>query len=455
MNILIMILLVSLLILVHELGHFAAARMCGVKVARFGFGMPFGPELKLFKWGDTEFYLHAFLLGGYVSFEDDVVDKEDENFDKTAPWLYENKTIGQKLFIVSAGVIMNILFAIFLVIASAIYFQKLPTQNQNIYVNGFIEKPDSNIQQFNIQKGDKFKKINGNKIENMYQLVFYTKNSKLFDDYAQKDLYEKNLEQLKKINPNIKEEILKGTKIILPRTIAENPLNVNKDVLKGLEKYKKDGIKLDENQIKLRNEIYSKKEIVLKENTTLNNLALALSDTYKPMNMVFLRGDKEINISVVLGKDGLLGTLLTIEDIFCETKTAKDVIVKSFDYLYSTTSTMLYSLWQLFAGKVNASDMHGVIAIVKVGGDIIAQKGMLNGILLTAMISINLAIMNFLPIPALDGGHVAFLIFEKITGRKPSEKAIEKINNFFFALLIALMFVICYNDVLALVTKKF
>ncbi|MBQ2984249.1 MAG: RIP metalloprotease RseP [Candidatus Gastranaerophilales bacterium] len=455
MNILIMILLVSLLILVHELGHFMAARMCGVKVARFGFGMPFGPELKLFKWGDTEFYLHAFLLGGYVSFEDDVVDKEDENYDEKAPYLYENKTIAQKLFIVSAGVLMNILFAIFLVISSAIFFQKLPTPNQNIYVNGFIEKPNSNIQIFDIKKGDKFEKINGNKIENLYQLVFYTKNSKLFDDYAQKDLYEKNLEQLKKLNPKLNETILKDTKVLLPKAKPENTLTVNQDVLKGLEKYKKDGIKLNENQIKLRNEIYSKSEIVLKEETSLSDLALALSDTYKPMEMVFLRGEKEINITVKVGKDGLLGTLLIVEDIFCETKTAKDIVVKSFDYLYSTTSTMLYSLWQLFAGKVNASDMHGVIAIVKVGGDIIAQKGMLNGILLTAMISINLAIMNFLPIPALDGGHIAFLIFEKITGRKPSQKAIEKINNFFFILLITLMLLICYNDVMALVTKKF
>ena len=101
------------------------------------------------------------------------------------------------------------------------------------------------------------------------------------------------------------------------------------------------------------------------------------------------------------------------------------------------------------------SDMHGVIAVVKVGGDVIASKGMLNGILLTAMISVNLAIMNFLPIPALDGGHVMFLAIEKITGRKPTKEMAEKINNFFFMLLIILMVAICYNDIFALITKKF
>ena len=71
------------------------------------------------------------------------------------------------------------------------------------------------------------------------------------------------------------------------------------------------------------------------------------------------------------------------------------------------------------------------------------------------MISINLAIMNLLPIPALDGGHIMFLIIEGLTGKKPSKELGEKINNFFFILLIILMISICYNDIFALVTKKF
>ena len=151
----------------------------------------------------------------------------------------------------------------------------------------------------------------------------------------------------------------------------------------------------------------------------------------------------------------MLGVMLNLEDVYVETKTPKQVVVKSLDYIYTTTTTMLYSLWQLICGKVSASDMHGVIAVVKVGGDIIASKGMLNGILLTAMISINLAIMNFLPIPALDGGHVMFLVIEKLTGKKPGKEVAEKIKNFFFMLLIILMIAICYNDIFALITKKF
>ena len=473
-----MILLISLLVLVHEFGHYIAARMFGVRVARFGIGMPIGPSWKLFTFQKTDFYIHACLFGGYVSFIDDLESEQNntekqnsnqeekenkeekkeeiETIPEDSPERYENKTIAQKLIIVSAGVVMNVVFAFILVFFCAIYYHKLPTPYQNLYVEKCMEKTISNIKDFDIKKGDQFSKINSLKIDSFYKLTFLTKNSKLFDDYASKELYEINLEKLKELNPNIKDEIPENTEVLLPEALPEKPLSVNDNVLVGLEKYKKDGIELTKEQIELRDEIYSKKSYIAKATTSLNDIALALSDTYKPMSIVFLRNGKEFTIdNVKVGKEGLLGVMLRFEEINAETKTFKQIIVNSYNYIYTTTKTMLFSLWQLIAGKVSAGDMHGVIAVVKVGGDIIATKGMLNGILLTAMISINLAIMNFLPIPALDGGHVFFLIIEKLTGKKPGKELGEKINNFFFILLILLMIAICYNDIFALVTKKF
>ena len=466
MNQIIMILLISLLILVHEAGHFFAAKLCGIRVTRFGIGMPIGPSWKLFKWGHTVFYIHAFLFGGYVSFADDEEnfqkDDKKNDIDKSeilpsdSPELYENKTIIQKLFVVSAGVLMNIVFAIILVIFCATFYQKLPTSSQNLYVEGFANNKTSNVEEIGIQKGDKILKVNENKINSLYQLTLFAKNSKVFDGYAQEDLINKNLEQLKKLNPQIKNEISKNQKIILPKTLSEKPLELNKNILEGLERYKKDGIELSQNQINLRNKIYSKKSFVSDNTYTLEDIALALSDTYKPLSVTVLRDNKEINFNnIKVEKEGAFGIMLKIEEIFSETKTPKAIITKSFDYLYSTTAIMLKGLWQLITGKVSASDMHGVIAVIKIGGDIIASKGLLNGILLTAMISINLAIMNFLPIPALDGGHVMFLLIETITGKKPDKELGEKITNFFFILLIILMIAICYNDIFALITKKF
>ena len=465
MNQIIMILLISLLVLVHEAGHFFAARMCGIRVTRFGIGMPIGPSWKLFKWGHTVFYLHAFLFGGYVSFPDDELEKqedkttqeqtEEEQEEIPQDELYENKTIGQKLFVVSAGVIMNVIFAFFLVIFAASVYGELPTSTQNLYVNSFSANETSNAKTVGLIKGDKILKVNDIEVKSFYQLTFFAKNSKLFDNYAQNDLIEKNLEQLKKINPSIKDELKKGEVIILPKIMPENPLKVSSDMLIGLEKYQKDGTPLNQAQISLRDNIYNKNKVTLTSDCSINDLAMALSDTYKPVKITVLRDNKEVSFeNIIVQKEGLFGIMLNIEEIFVETKTIKDIVIKSYDYLYETTATMLKGLWQLFTGKVSMSDMHGVIAVVKVGGDIIASKGLLNGLLLTAMISMNLAIMNFLPIPALDGGHVAFLLIEKITGRKPSKEAGEKITNFFFMLLILLMVAICYNDIFALITKK-
>lgn len=478
MSQLIMLILISLLILVHEMGHFIAARIFGVRVERFGIGMPIGPSWKLFTLGKTDFYLHSFLFGGYVAFIDDdmLSDKKEKNEENNeddkkkeekeekeiipedSPERYENKTILQKLIIVSAGVIMNVVFAVILVIFCAIFFHKLPTSSQNIIVNGFSSKVTSDIQQFDIKKGDKISEINGNKINTFYQLTFYVKNSKLFDNYAEESLIKQNTEELKKINPSIdfNSEIKEGTVVSLPSLKEEPALNVNNNILKGLEKYKKSGTELTKNQIELRNKIYGKKSYKVENPITLNDLAYSLSDTYKPLDITFLRNNQEIKANnVKVGKEGLLGITLNLEDVYTQTETPKQIIVKSVDYIYTTTTTMLYALWQLVCGKVSASDMHGVIAVIKVGGDVIASKGMLDGILLTAMISINLAIMNFLPIPALDGGHVMFLIIEKLTGKKPEKELAEKINNFFFVLLIILMVAICYNDIFALITKKF
>jgi len=103
---------------------------------------------------------------------------------------------------------------------------------------------------------------------------------------------------------------------------------------------------------------------------------------------------------------------------------------------------------------VPLKDLHGIVAITKVGGDIINNSGIFYGLLLTAIISMDLAIVNFLPIPALDGGHVLFLIIEKIRGKRVPDKVIETIANISFFILIGLMVFVIFNDIYALITQK-
>src|ERR1035437_7417981 len=101
MHIFTMLFLISILVLVHELGHFGVARLVGAKPERFGFGLPFGPTLYERKWGDTTICVHALLLGGYVSFPDDDPDSEIPKDDSRR---LSNKSVWQRFLIISAGV---------------------------------------------------------------------------------------------------------------------------------------------------------------------------------------------------------------------------------------------------------------------------------------------------------------------------------------------------------------
>ena len=455
-----MIALISLLVLVHEWGHYIAARLFGVRVTKFGFGMPIGPVLFKTKKGDLEILVHACLLGGYVSFPED---EETENSEPLLPpdskERFKNQPPLKQAIIVTAGVIMNVVFAFFLIVLAATIFHKLPTGKSEIYINevikdGYIQKTMPN----KLKANDKIVSVNGIDIDSAYSFIFLVKNSKLYDNKVDKEIINKKLDEFLKLNPKIKKnEIIKeGTRIILPAKTPENKLVVNEHVLKGLEKYKDNEIQLSEDEIKLRNEIFNRYTYVLTKDSFALEIATALADYYKPLDIVIERDGKQIEIkNVVAGEEGTLGVKLSTKEIYTETKTPSQILFHSAKYMVNSTKLMLIGLIQLVTGKIPINEMHGIIAITKIGSDIIEHQGMLNGLLLTAIISIDLAIINLLPIPALDGGHLMFIILEKIMGRPLDEKIVENISRFFFALLIALMIFVVFNDIFALITKKF
>ena len=183
-------------------------------------------------------------------------------------------------------------------------------------------------------------------------------------------------------------------------------------------------------------------------------MAIAVSDGKHPINFTVIRNGETINLNPIYPDEkGLIGIGLTSNQKMIETKTIGSVIINSNKYLWDNTYTMMYSLGQLFTGNIPLKDMHGVVAITKIGGDMIQKAGKSSGILLAALISMNLAILNILPIPALDGGHLMFLLAEKITGRPIEEKVIEKISSIFFTLLIILMIFVLFNDITLIIGK--
>ena len=455
MSIIIMLLLLSVLVLVHELGHFLAARFFKIKVEKFGFGLPIGPTLYETQWGDTKILIHAFLLGGYVAFPDD---EKDCDLDKDSPERFSNKPVYQRAIVISAGVFANIVCAFAFVFLTAALWGSLPSGKYDIYVNDIIAPKTENIWKSGIQNKDKIVKINDSKINNTYSLLKFIQLSKTDDGKIDGSAAIDNFIELKKLNPALlKDEIVpKDVAVKLPEAKFEAPVKMDEKVLKGMKKYKNSWVSLTSSQQKLRDELKGKSMYVSDGKHTLNDIAYAISDNSRPVHIQVERGGKIINLAPILtNKKGLIGIKLEAKELLIPTKNIQSVLTTGTRYLYDNTYMLLYGLYQIFTGQIPLKDLHGIIAITKVGGDIIDTSGIFSGLLLIAIISMDLAIVNFLPIPALDGGHIMFLILEKLRGKPVNEAIIEKIGNASFLFLIALMVFVIFNDIFGLITKKF
>lgn len=456
MSVIIMILLIGLLILVHELGHLGAALLFKVKVDKFGIGLPIGPTLWEKKVGNITLVVHAFLFGGYVSFPDD---DKDSDLPKNSPDRLMNKPVWQRAIIFSAGVIANVICAYVLVLLTAVLWHNMPSGKFDIYVNDIVAPKEASVWTSGLKKGDKIIEINGSEINSKYGLNLYALYSASFDGKTSKVLPEQNYEQLKKLNPAFQEDeiIPKGLIVKIPAQIQkEEKIKLSKNVLNAIELYKPDEVKLSENQIKLRDKIQDKKFVETDGTFTLKDLAFALSDTQKPLDIKVLRNNEIVALKTVYSdKEGLIGITIDRKEKLIHITGVKSAFSASYNYLYNETKSMLIVLKQLFTGKIPLKNMHGVVLITKMGGDIISSEGIFYGILLTAVISMNLAILNILPIPALDGGHLLFLLIEKIQGKPVDEEISNKIMTVFFSLLILLLVFVLFNDIYVLVKPLF
>lgn len=264
---------------------------------------------------------------------------------------------------------------------------------------------------------------------------------------------------MKAINPAFKEnEIIDSGLIVkIPNNLEqEKRVELNQNILNTVELYKPNEIKLSEKQIKLRDELRGKNYIEADGTFSLKDIAYAVSDTQKPIDIKVLRDGKEVNLNTVYaGSDGLIGINLDRREILIPVTGVKSAFKTSYNYLYNETKSMVIVLKQLFTGKIPLKNMHGVVLITKMGGDIISSEGIFYGILLTAVISMNLALLNILPIPALDGGHLVFLLIEKIMGKPVDEEIANKVMTVFFVLLIALLVFVLFNDIYVLVKPLF
>lgn len=423
----------SLLILLHEFGHFFFARVFKTRVEKFylffDFMFPF-PNLLNFsllkkKKGDTEYGLGWFPLGGYVK----IAGMVDESMDKEAmklppqPWEYRSKKAYQRLFIMLGGIIMNVLtaMAIYAFIFGAWGEEYLPTENVTYGI-----AVDSTAESIGLRDGDKIVSVAGKKVERFSKIVteIIFEEAKTIQVIRDGQPVEINIPE-GTIHSIIKKQRNTFISPRMPFTVAE--------VSKKSEAEKM-GLQAGDSIVAVNGtpvRFFDEFEDLKKANTG------------KPIEVTVFRGNDTKTLSGIVPETGILGFQRKLDlSRYYKTETIKygffAAMGKGFTYTFDQVGNYWRQLKLLFTSKeIKASEsLGGLVSFGKLFSPVFDWQDFL---MLTAFVSIILAVMNLLPIPGLDGGYVIFLLFEMISGRKVSDRVMERATTFGLVLLLGLM----------------
>jgi regulator of sigma E protease len=435
-----LILSLSILVILHEFGHFMFARLFKTRVEKFY--LFFDPWFSLFKVkkGETEYGVGWLPLGGYVKISGMI----DESMDKEAmklppqPWEFRSKTAWQRLLIMLGGVLMNFIFALIIYIGVLFAWGEsyLPTEN----VKYGIAVSETG-KQIGFQNGDKILSVENQKVENFSSII-----PTIVLDNAKSVQVERNGQ---KIDVEISDAdlavLLKNKSVIAPRT----PFEIKVSKLEKESPAQKAGLE--------------KEDVFVGADSLKFTYYDEFTDylaTKKEQKVILqlLRGgnpiEKEVNVNPE-GKIGFYAAYLN-PDIF-EYKTIEygffESIPAGIKKGLQTTTGYLKQFRLFFNKEAKAYESLGGFATI--GSIFPGTWDWYSFWNMTAFISIILAIMNLLPIPALDGGHVMFLIGEIITGRKPGEKFLEYAQIAGMILLLALVLYANANDIIKMINGTF
>ena len=332
-SILITLLIFAVIILIHEGGHFTAAKLCGVKVNEFSIGM--GPSLFHFGKGETRYSLRLFPIGGYVSMEGE----DDSSSD---PRAFCAQPVWKRIIIVCAGAIMNLILGFVIVLALTAPKEKLASTTVSQFIDG------ASTQSTGLREGDQILSINGRSIWVESDIIY--------------------------------------------------ALSSDKDGIVDME-VRRNG-----------------------ERTALKNVAFTIED----------------------------GTLMIDFKVVGIPRTVGSVLSYSFRKTASIGRLVWISIGQLITGKASINDLSGPIGTAQAVGQ--ASKAGLSTVMnLFAFITVNVGIFNLLPIPALDGGRLIFLLIELIVRRRVNPKYEAYVHFAGFILVFGLIIFVSFHDIVNLI----
>lgn len=431
----------SILVVLHELGHFLPAKWFGCRVEKFY--LFFNPWFSLFKKkvGDTEYGLGWVPFGGYVKISgmvDESMDKEQMKL-PPQPHEFRSKPAWQRLIIMLGGVTVNVILALIIFIAITYKWgdEYVPAENLKYGVYS-----DSLGRKIGVQDGDKIVAVGGKKVEKLgrvgYEIVTEEPKSITVDRAGQ---------QLELAIPEGFVSQLNANRLG-GFTYVRYPLVVD-TVLKGGT-----GVKAAGNALVNASDAPSAQTVAVQKNDRLvaiNNTPVEYNtdlmnlEDYKDKKAVltFLRNGRDtIRAEVQFDEKGASDVMFkSMTDMLGSKQinyTFAEAIPAGVEKCFETLSNYIKGIGQLFTSKeVKVKDSLG--SVLSIGNVFPGVWDWRSFWTLTALFSIILAFMNVLPIPALDGGHALFTLYEMITGRKPSDKFMEYAQMVGMVLLLGLM----------------
>lgn len=438
------ILSLSLLIVLHELGHFIPAKLFKIRVEKFYLFFDYKFSLVKKKIGDTVYGIGWIPLGGYVKISgmiDESMDTEQMAL-PPQPWEFRSKPAWQRLIIMLGGVIVNFVLGIFIYIMLMYAYGENFLPNNNVNANGGVWVQDSLGLDLGLQTGDKVLTVDGNEVRKFSNLPIEFINGNSYRVERDGDVLEKEIpiDFISKLIERGKNEgpFLRARYPFMVGEISDDSPNVG-------------------GELKV-------KDIIIDINGTpiaYYDEAKSVLDLYKNQNITLKvkRGNETVGIHVKTTDKGTIGVQLaglSLPDLeklgYYELENNKftfaEAIPAGLNKSWNTLTGYIKQLKKIFNPSTGAyKGLGGFISIGSIFPSEWSNEVFWN---ITAFLSIMLGFMNLLPIPALDGGHVVFTLWEMITGKKPGDKFLEHAQVVGFVLLIALLLFANGNDIFRL-----